>query len=80
MYATAPPPAAAQPAIVQQRRFELADVLSRWRAVELDLHDKGIDCESGILEHRTWRWLEMHIGDLIADPDTRIGRQLRALT
>lgn len=45
------------------------DILANWDSVETDLHDVfGIDCESGILVDRTWRWLNLRILDLINRP------------
>lgn len=61
------------------RRFEdpapggggptLLDALRHWELVEADLHERyGIDCDSGILTARTWRWLAAHIRALFRVP------------
>jgi hypothetical protein len=54
------------------------DILERWIAVELDLHEFfGIDVESGVLHDRTWRWLALRIRDLIDRPTSRLGSAVR---
>lgn len=51
------------------------DLFDHWVAIELDLQDRGIDVESGILRERTWRWLSWRILDLVGSG----GRLSRAL-
>ncbi|NKR96218.1 hypothetical protein GS473_04520 [Rhodococcus hoagii] len=51
-------------------------VLVHWADIELDLADRGIDIESGILRERSWRWLELRIAGLAATPTTRLHRAL----
>lgn len=61
-----PAPAQEKP---QETKVGWSDILNQWGAVECDLHDRyGIDCESGILHQRTWRWLSLRIIDLINQP------------
>lgn len=44
-------------------------MLRRWDLVEADLHERyGIDCDSGILTQRTWRWLVDRIRGLLRLP------------
>lgn len=51
----------------QQVKWE--DILNAWAAIETDLHQVfGVDVESGVLAHRTWRWLNLRITDLINQP------------
>ena len=46
-----------------------AQILTHWPALALDLHTVyGIDTESGVLDARTWPWLEERIFDLINTP------------
>ncbi|XVU25812.1 hypothetical protein ACQPZJ_01770 [Actinoplanes sp. CA-054009] len=54
-----------------------ADILTRWRTVEADLHQVyGIDLdEPGLLRRRTWRWLEGKILGLL-DTKSRLSRAL----
>lgn len=63
-------------------------ILAHWGLIEADLHDVyGIDVEDGILDRRSWRWLEQRIAGLMASrsvapsgdlvPTTRIGWALR---
>lgn len=55
-------------------------ILNNWRFVETDLHERfGIDCESGILRQRTWRWLKLRINDLI-DQQSRLRTALGLTT
>ncbi|WP_395704811.1 hypothetical protein [Rhodococcus ruber] len=49
-----------------------SDILKFWRYVELDLQDRGIDVESGILHERSWRWLQLRVIDLVTLPGTRL--------
>ena len=70
----APTPVEAQKP-VGQTQIGWLQILEQWRAVELDLQQSGIDVESGILQQRTWRWLEMRITDLINQP-SRLRRAL----
>lgn len=60
----------------QSASITWAMLLSNWIAIELDLADRGIDVESGVLRERTWRWLELRIVDLIGSG----GRLARALS
>lgn len=56
----------------------MGDVLARWRDAECDLHEVfGVDVESGVLEERSWRWLELRLRDLI-QRGPRLGFHLRA--
>jgi hypothetical protein len=53
------------------------EVLRVWPAIELDLHERfGVDAESGVLDHRTWRWLALRIGGLASTPGTRTHNSL----
>ena len=46
-----------------------SDIFGQWEAATLDLHDIfGVDTESGVLDQRTWAWLEARIIDLINRP------------
>lgn len=54
-----------------------ADILGHWSHIELDLHDQGIDVESGVLEQRTWRWLQLRILGLLSTPSSRLHRALK---
>lgn len=54
----------------------LADCLHHWSAIELDLDDKHIDLESGVLHTRSWRWLRTRITGLAADPHSRLHKAL----
>ncbi|OOL31855.1 hypothetical protein GQ85_11005 [Rhodococcus rhodochrous] len=56
------------------------DILARWRYVELDLHDRGVDVESGILRDRSWRWLQLRVLDLVTLPGTRLHTSLTGPT
>ena len=41
-------------------------IFDAWIQCELDLHAIfGVDVESGVLEERTWRWLELRIAACI---------------
>lgn len=52
------------------------DVLGQWAAIECDLHEVfGIDVESGVLSHRTWRWLRIRIEGLL-DMRSRLAKAL----
>ncbi|MFE7746873.1 hypothetical protein [Nocardia sp. NPDC057455] len=53
-----------------------SQILAAWPAIELDLADRGIDVESGILEQRSWRWLNLRILGLISTPTSRLYRTL----
>lgn len=56
--------------------FTWGDILEHRTLIALDLHATyGIDTESGILEQRSWPWLETRITDLITQP-TRLRRAL----
>lgn len=45
------------------------DIFTHWNAAELDLHEVfGVDVESGILSHRSWRWLKIRLLDLLGSP------------
>lgn len=45
------------------------DIFNQWVAVTLDLHEHfGVDTESGVLDQRTWAWLEARIKDLLNRP------------
>ena len=59
-----------------------ASLFAHWNAIELDLHDWGIDVESGILDHRSWRWFLMRVLDLIdsASPRSSTSRLKKVLT
>lgn len=51
-------------------------MLGQWSAIERDLHEVfGIDVESGVLSHRTWRWLKIRIEDLL-DRRSRLAKVL----
>lgn len=55
----------------EEADFQLswADILAHWPDLALDLHTVyGIDTESGVLDARTWPWLEERIFDLINTP------------
>lgn len=58
------------------RKITWVEILSNWRAVELDLQDRHIDVEAEWFERRTWRWLEMRIVNLISQPDSRLHKAL----
>jgi hypothetical protein len=45
-----------------------ARLLEHWSLIEADLQDAGIDTGSGILRERSWRWLAVRIGALLAKP------------
>ena len=56
----------------------MGDVLEHWRDAECDLHEVfGVDVESGVLDERSWRWLEIRLRDLI-QRGPRLGIRLRA--
>lgn len=45
------------------------DILQHWIPATLDLHERfGVDTESGVLEQRTWWWLQDRILDLLNSP------------
>ncbi|HFG8807619.1 TPA: hypothetical protein ACGIY5_000971 [Corynebacterium striatum] len=74
----APTPAEAQKPVGAQQ-ISWLQILEAWNAIECDLHTiYHIDVESGDLQHRTWRWLEIRIADLINQP-SRL-RQALSLT
>ncbi|WP_416565052.1 hypothetical protein [Nocardia testacea] len=51
------------------------DIVACWLAIELDLHTVyGVDVDSGVLDQRPWRWLEVRIRDLMTRPGTRLHR------
>lgn len=47
-----------------------------WPRIELDLADRGVDIESGVLDTRTWSWLKLRIADLAGQPDSRLHHAL----
>ena len=47
------------------------DILHRWALLELDLQDRGIDIESGVLHERSYRWLQLRGTDIAQTPGTR---------
>lgn len=50
-------------------RVSWADIFTQWEAITLDLHEVfGVDTETGVLDQRTWAWLEARITDLINRP------------
>lgn len=36
----------------------------------------GVDLSSGIIDHRTWRWLSVRILQLLTDKHTRLHRAI----
>lgn len=54
------------------------DILDAWAAVEIDFQDWGIDLESGVLDERSWRWMNQRIWALVASPASRLHRSLKA--
>ncbi|QFP97046.1 tail assembly chaperone [Gordonia phage Suerte] len=49
-----------------QTAIPWSDLLEQWTPLTLDLHEVfGVDVESGVLQDRTWRWLENRIRDLL---------------
>lgn len=55
-------------------------IFTCWRSVELDFHARyRADFGAGILEHRSWRWFEMRVADLLADNTSRTARAVRPL-
>lgn len=66
-------PKPGQPAQVART---LTDCLHHWSAIELDLHDLGVDIESGVLRERSWRWLRLRITEFAADPHSRLHKAL----
>ncbi|QFG13451.1 tail assembly chaperone [Gordonia phage Powerball] len=49
-----------------QTAIPWSDLLEQWTPITLDLHEVfGVDVESGVLQDRTWRWLENRIRDLL---------------
>lgn len=60
-----------------KRRVTLLDVMEHWSLAECDLHEVfGIDVESGILDDRSWRWLQTRLSDLV-DRGPRLSTTLR---
>lgn len=54
-------------------------MLEKWESAECDLHEVfGIDVESGVLDDRSWRWLDVRLRDLI-HRGPRLGLALRAV-
>ena len=53
------------------------DIFKHWDHVVLDLHEVyGTDVDSGVLHQRSWPWLELRIGGLLAR-DTRLAHALK---
>lgn len=53
------------------------DILSHWRDLALDLHDRHIDVGSTILRERSWSWFNMHAADIADTPGTRLHAALK---
>jgi hypothetical protein len=51
------------------------DILGHWNALEMDLQQMGIDLE-GVAGYRSWRWFEIRIHELIANPRSRLKRAI----
>ncbi|MYU21193.1 hypothetical protein GTY84_04935 [Streptomyces sp. SID8352] len=49
-------------------------LLAQWPLIEADLHQVyGIDVEDGVLQRRTWRWLQVRVLGLLS-AETRLHR------
>ncbi|MBH0778823.1 DUF7426 family protein [Nocardia bovistercoris] len=58
-------------------RMSWRDVFACWPDIELDLHTEfGVDVDSGVLDQRPWRWLEVRIRALATTPRTRLYRSI----
>lgn len=57
-------------------RISWRDILACWPDIELDLQDRGIDLDSGVLDERPWRWLELRIRALATTRGTRLNRSI----
>lgn len=51
------------------------DILGHWSALELDFQQMGVDLEA-VIDHRTWRWFELRIHELVANPRSRLKRAI----
>lgn len=54
-----------------------SDIFSHWKAIELDLDDRGHDIEA-LMHVRSWRWLRLRISDIAATPGTRLHTRLNS--
>ena len=55
----------------------ITSILEEWNAVETDMHHfYGVDVDSGILDHRSWRWFYIRLGRLLSEGESMLYRRL----
>lgn len=63
----------------EQQTISWSDILECWTQLELDFQSiYSVDLDTDILDHRSWRWFELRVGDLVHTPHSRLRRALDA--